>query len=185
MRWQSRGATLLELMIAIAVVAVALAMAVPNFARMVADNRVASASDSLVNTFQYARNMALRGEQPVTVCPVASAGATTCDSAWDDDWSVIVPAAASSSTLMVLASNRVGAGGVTVTGNAATPGPIVFTPRGLVTGLPAGGSEIFAVCGARGAAHAGAVMLNSAGYVEATATLGQDPNGAALSCPNG
>lgn len=184
MRWQSRGATLLELMIAIAVVAVALAMAVPNFARMVADNRVASAANSLINTFQYARNMALRGGQSVTVCPVASAGATTCDSAWDDDWSVIVPAAGSSAPV-VLASNRVGANGVTVTGNAATPGPIVFTPRGLVTGLPAGGSEIFAVCGARGAAHAGAVMLNSAGYIQSTATPGQDPNGAALSCPNG
>lgn len=182
--WRSRGATLLELMIAIAVAAIALAMAVPNFTRMVADNRVSSATNSLVNTLQYARNMALRGGQPVTVCPVASAGDATCDDSWDADWSVTVPAAAGS-TAVVLASNQVGTSAVSVTGSVATPAPIVFTPRGLVTGLPAAGSELFVLCDARGASHAGAVVLNSAGYIQATATPGQDPDGAALSCPKG
>lgn len=184
MQWQSRGATLLELMIAVAVAAIALAMAVPNFTRLVADNRVASATNSLVNTLQYARNMALRGGQPVTVCPVASAGDATCDDAWDADWSVTAPPA-SGSTAVVLASNRVAANGVTIAGNGATPTPIVFTPRGLVTGLPTAGSELFVLCDARGGSHAGAVVLNSAGYIQATATPGQDPDGAALSCPKG
>lgn len=179
MHWQARGATLIELMIAIAVVAIALAMAVPNFSRMLADNRVSSATNSLVNTFQYARNTALRSGKTVTVCPVTTVGDSACGAQWSSDWSVVTPAAAGT---VVLASNRVGASGVTVSG-AGTPTPLVFTPRGLVTGLPAAGSEVFAVCDARGASHAGAVMLNGAGYIQATATPGQDPNGVALACP--
>lgn len=176
-----RGVTLIELMISIAVTAITLAMATPSFVRLIANNRVDSASNSLINTFQYARNTALRSGQQVIVCPVASAGSTTCSSAWEADWSVIsVPASASS---ILLASNKIGAGGVAVQGSAATSTPLVFSPRGLVTGLPSTGTEIFTFCDSRGASHAGSVMVNSVGYVQASPTPGADPDGNALACP--
>lgn len=180
-RPKARGVTLIELMIAIVVMAISLALATPSFVRMIADHRVASSTNSLINAFRYARNSALRSGQPVTVCPVASAGGTTCSSAWSGDWSVIATAATAGPVL--LASNKVGANEITVQDGNATSTPLVFTPRGLVGGLPSTGTELFTVCDSRGASHAGSVIVNRVGYIQSSSTPGIDPNGVALACP--
>lgn len=175
-----RGFTLVELMVTIAIAAILLAMAVPSFTQLLANTREASAANSLVNAFQYARNTALRTGEPVTVCPTASASAAACSAStdWNSGWGVIATPASGAPVL--LASGTLGARGVTVAATGGTT-PMVFTPRGLVTGLAAG-TNLFTLCDSRGSAFARSVVINVGGYVQVSRTAGEDPDGAALTC---
>ncbi|MGH8191065.1 MAG: GspH/FimT family pseudopilin [Rhodanobacteraceae bacterium] len=177
------GFTLVELMVTIAVAAVLLAIAVPSFTRLMANTRQTSATNSLLNAFAYARNSALRDGQSVTVCPIANPTDTICSAAatWDTGWGVITDPAGATSVL--LASGNLGAYGVAVTASGGSI-PLVFTPRGLVTGLPIGtGTDLFKLCDNRGSAYAHSVVVNSGGYIQTSQTPGADPDGTALVCP--
>lgn len=175
----SRGFTLIELMITIAVITIALMLAVPSFSSILANHRQVSVVNSLVNTLQYARNSALRDREAATVCPLTNPASTVCTGDWNTGWGVISKPAAGSS--VVLVSSTVGGRGVTV--SASNLNPLGFTPRGLVTGLSATGVDLFTVCDKRGAAFARSLVVNAAGYIQASQTPGSDPNGVALACP--
>lgn len=180
-RCRARGFTLVELMITIAVAAVMLAMAVPSFTRMLANTRQTSATNSLLNAFEYARNSALRGGQPVTVCPIANPTDTSCSADWNTGWGVVSAPAGGSSVLLL--SGGLGARGVSVTASAGAV-PLVFTPRGLVTGVPvATGTDLFTFCDSRGSAYAHSLVVNTGGYIQTSQTPGSDPDGTALVCP--
>ena len=180
-RRRACGFTLVELMITIAVAAILLALAAPSFTRLIANTRETSAVNSLLNALVYARNTALRSGEPVTVCPIATPTAAACSASadWNTGWGVISAPAGAASVL--LASGNLGARGVTVSASGGVI-PLVFTPRGLVTGLPAAGTNLFTVCDNRGAAYARSVLVNTGGYVQTSHTPGQDPDGAALTC---
>ena len=61
------GFTLIELMVALTVLAVLLSLAAPSFANLVANNRVATETNELMGTFNLARMEAVRRAQAVTV----------------------------------------------------------------------------------------------------------------------
>jgi len=73
----ARGFTLVELMIALAVAAVLLALATPSFNSLMNANRLTSASNEFVGTLQAARMEALRRNATVQVC--TSDDEATCD----------------------------------------------------------------------------------------------------------
>ena len=180
-RCRACGFTLVELMITIAVAAVLLAIAAPSFTRLLANTRQTSAVNSLLNSLEYARSSALRGGQPVTVCPIAHPTDTSCSTDWNTGWGVISTAAGGSPVLLV--SGGLGARGVTVTASGGAV-PLVFTPRGLVTGLPlAAGKNLFVFCDNRGSAYAHSLVVNTGGYIQTSQTPGSDPDGTALVCP--
>lgn len=177
----AKGFTLVELMITIAVAAVLLAIAVPSFTRLMANTRQTSATNSLLQAFEYARNSALREGQSVTVCPIATPTDTSCSTDWNTGWGVISAPAGAASVL--LTSGNLDAYGVTVKASGGTV-PLVFTPRGLVTGLPIGtGIDLFTFCDDRGAAYAHSVVVNTGGYIQTSQTPGVDPDGNPLTCP--
>jgi type IV fimbrial biogenesis protein FimT len=64
----SRGVALIELLVTVSIVAIVLTLALPAFAKMVRDNRIAAASNTLLGTFQTARSEAVRRGHRVTVC---------------------------------------------------------------------------------------------------------------------
>ena len=64
-----RGFTLVELMIVITLLAVVAGIAVPSFRGMVADNRIAASTNSVVSALNYARSEALREGRRVEVSP--------------------------------------------------------------------------------------------------------------------
>lgn len=180
-RCRACGFTLVELMVTIAVAAVILAMAVPSFTRLLANSRQTSATNSLLNALEYARNSALRGGQSVMVCPIANPTDTSCSADWNTGWGVISAPAGGSSVLLV--SGGLGARGVSVTASGGAV-PLVFTARGLVTGLPlATGKDLFIFCDNRGSAYAHSLVVNAGGYIQTSQTPGSDPDGTALVCP--
>ena len=186
-----RGFTLVELMVTLVIVAILLALAVPNFRTLIENSRQNGVVDSLVSSFNAARNTALSRDLTVTVCPVtppATPGqpaGSSCTTSWGSAatgsaWMVSVqpPAPAAAvilSTQIVPAGNQ-----LTITPtlvNGATT--ITFTGRGLVTS-----SGMLTVCDARGAASARAVEVNPTGFVQSSATRGFAPDGITpLACP--
>lgn len=65
-RVAKRGVTLIELVITVAVLAIGLSLAAPSFTQQIANYRVRSATESVVNGLNYARAEAIRRNSPVS-----------------------------------------------------------------------------------------------------------------------
>jgi len=77
----SRGFTLIELMIVIAVMAVGSALAYPSFSGVIRSNRVATSTNGVLAAFNLARSEAIRSNRAGGVCP--STTGAGCDGT---DW---------------------------------------------------------------------------------------------------
>lgn len=72
-----KGFTLIELMVTLAVMAILLGLAAPNFAQMIRDNRAAAELNLFAGMFNYARGEAVRRAQRVSL-----AGPQAADGSW-------------------------------------------------------------------------------------------------------
>jgi type IV fimbrial biogenesis protein FimT len=75
MKRDSRGFTLIEMMMSIFVLGILTALAVPSFIGMSNRNKLASQSNELLGAIQYARMEAIRTNGKVTFCGASSATA--------------------------------------------------------------------------------------------------------------
>ncbi|RVU83488.1 prepilin-type N-terminal cleavage/methylation domain-containing protein [Leucothrix sargassi] len=78
----SAGFTLIEALITIAVAAVLLSIALPNFSAMVENNRITSASNQFLAGLIFTRSEAAKRSQTVSIC--TSSNGTTCQTNLDD-----------------------------------------------------------------------------------------------------
>jgi len=79
-----RGMTLLELSLALAIVALLCLLALPSFSATVSRMRAESLRMQLVSVFNSARSTAITRHEPVAVCP--SADGRTCGNDWSRGW---------------------------------------------------------------------------------------------------
>jgi type IV fimbrial biogenesis protein FimT len=82
------GFTLVETMIALAVVAILLTIGVPSFRYVTNSNRIAAEINGLLGDMQFARGEAVKEGQPVTVCVSTSGTTCTGGNAWQNGWIV-------------------------------------------------------------------------------------------------
>ena len=82
----SRGVTLIEVTIAMGVLAVLTALAVPSFQALSKRSRVDAALHLLTSHFASARIAAITHNVPVVVCPSRGDGLCRQDSDWSDHW---------------------------------------------------------------------------------------------------
>lgn len=84
---RSAGFTLLELLTALGIVAIALALGIPSYSHITASNRAAAEVNSLFGDMQYARAEAIRQGENIVLC--VSTNGMTCDAAstaWNQGW---------------------------------------------------------------------------------------------------
>lgn len=84
------GFTLIELIVAIAILAIVIAIAAPSFNRTVQSNRAAVMSNELLGALQTTRSEALKRRTNVTLCR-RNANGTDCDNSadWSAGWLLI------------------------------------------------------------------------------------------------
>jgi type IV fimbrial biogenesis protein FimT len=87
---RSRGLTLIELMIAVAVVAVLMALAAPSFEQAVNGNRLSSAAAETIAAAQLARSEAIRHNRRVVLCRSEDGSACSATNASWPGWIVFV-----------------------------------------------------------------------------------------------
>lgn len=83
----SRGFTLVELLFAVAVIAILIGVAAPNLQNAVRNSRLTTSTNNMVASLQLARSEALKRKVPVTVC--SSSETESCvDTDWNNGWMV-------------------------------------------------------------------------------------------------
>lgn len=90
---KSRGFTLIELMIVIALVAILTSLAVPGFSQFLSKRSVSAAAATLATDYRFARSEAIKRSSFVTVC--RSTDSATCagtSESWHGGWIVFADA---------------------------------------------------------------------------------------------
>lgn len=80
------GFTILELMIAISIAGILMAIAIPNFSDMIRNNRLTTYTNELVTSLNIARSEAVKRGGSVTVGKIGGAGGAY----WNNGWQVFV-----------------------------------------------------------------------------------------------
>jgi type IV fimbrial biogenesis protein FimT len=153
---RTAGFTLIELMIAVTVMAILIGIAAPSFTAWVTTVRVTGQANDLFSDLLLARSEAVKRDVQVTVC--ASKGGTDCDGAdWSLGWVVIVDADGdgkkdnnNDASLLKRAEKLTGDSVLTRTdaGGTSGMGRIGFGPTGVPVGTVGGlnGGTVLKLC---------------------------------------
>ncbi len=125
--------TLIELMVVVTLVALLALVGVPNFQRMVSDNRASSQANNIMASLQLARNEATRTRRPVTVCPSTNQESCATASDWDRGWIVFYDANESGTPAIDNTEQDIINVGQARSSGIATSGParVRFRPTGM------------------------------------------------------
>lgn len=132
-----RGFTLIELMVAVAIVAILSAVAAPSFSDMMIRSAIRSASSDLGADINTARAEAIRVGGRVSVCPRSAPTAMTCGSDWRQGWLVFREAGAAGIGTFSGADRLLREHGaihqdLTLTRTAGAPGALTFMASGAL-----------------------------------------------------
>ncbi|ROO25509.1 GspH/FimT family pseudopilin [Salinisphaera orenii] len=89
-RTGSRGFTLLELVVALTVAAILVAVAIPSYQSLIERNTLAATVNDLVGDLNYARSEAVTRGRNVYLCSSRDQNSCTSDGNWSDGWILFV-----------------------------------------------------------------------------------------------
>ncbi|MDD4965931.1 GspH/FimT family pseudopilin [Halothiobacillus sp.] len=131
----SLGFTAIELMMTLIIAMILLAIAIPSFSRMTAQNHLATTANDFVSAFGAARQTAIVKGRPVTLCAGNQSGCFASVD-WSNGWLAFVDAD-KSGTLdageQILFTGIARRDDVVVQGNTPVEKPIIFSPLGFAS----------------------------------------------------
>lgn len=142
----TKGFTLIELMVTLSVAAILIAVAVPSFGSLLSSNRISSSVSAFNQTLNLARSEAVRRGTVVSVC--RSNDQMTCtDTPWDRGWLVWVDSNGNRVLDNAEVTIRVQGALSTVISMVQAPATIPFSynPNGFLNIAP-GNAITFEVC---------------------------------------
>lgn len=115
-----RGFSLIELLVAISILGILSAIALPSFSEALLSNKLRSYANNLVASAHLARSEAIKSNSVVTLC-VSSDGASCAAGGWEQGWIVL-------SGATVIKHQQAVASGYKITASAAS---VSFQPTGV------------------------------------------------------
>jgi type IV fimbrial biogenesis protein FimT len=147
----SKGFTVIEAIVAMAIAAILLTVAIPSFRDYTAGQRAMSLANALLVDINLARSEALRRAGEVRMAPLGSA--------WTQGWRVEEDGASD----VIAQRDALQSASLTLLGSASA---IVFDPFGAVAS-PSGGVELRVCVGESGTRQAGRrVVISPSGHAE-------------------
>jgi type IV fimbrial biogenesis protein FimT len=86
----TRGFTLIELMVTLAIAGILIAIATPSFVQMATRNRITTYANTFIGSLNYARSEAIRLGVPVSVCSTTDNTSCAGANSWSSGWMVFV-----------------------------------------------------------------------------------------------
>lgn len=169
----NRGFTIIELMIALAIVAITFGYAIPAMQTAIQNNRLTIQANDLIADLNLARSEAIKRGLRVIICRSDTAESTTpaCGGAkaWEDGRMTFVDANSNgiydkgTDDILLRARGQIGVDSMTIRGkgDATMQNQITYTGQGM-TSLPSG-THYFTICDDRGPARAKAVLVDRTG----------------------
>ncbi|MEE9327182.1 MAG: GspH/FimT family pseudopilin [Cocleimonas sp.] len=135
---KNTGFTLIEMIVAVAIVGIFASIAVPGFSGLLQSNRVSAGTNLLISGFYLAKNEALKRNNTITLC--ASTNQTSCTGGGDYSLGWII-------FLDCDGDQQIGGGAVNCDGGAvADDSEVIIKVQDQVSGLyidsPSGGSAV-------------------------------------------
>ena len=162
---RSRGFSLIEMMMGVAILAIVIKLAAPTFSDFIKKSRLTSSTATLVADLNYARGEAIMRNAPVIVCAKASSS-TNCSTTptWQSGWVVCIDANSDNvcDTASASVPNPMRVRNAISTTTVITAGaPVVrFSSVGAVTGNGA-----FTIAGGPSTLPSKSIQVTSNGYV--------------------
>ena len=161
----ARGASMVELMMGVAILAVVIKLAAPSFTEFISKSRLTSSVSTLVADLNYARGEAIMRNAPVIVCAkVANASSCATTPTWQSGWVVCVDAnsdnVCDTASANVPNPIRVRNGVSTTTPITASAAVTKFSSVGAATG-----NSAFTVTGGPSSSPSRTIQVTSNGYV--------------------
>lgn len=156
------GFTIIELMLTILIVSIVAAFGVPGFQETIRNNRLASQTNSLLGTLNFARSEAAKlGNTTVTIC--GSSNQTACNTSnWESGWIIFrdtdADGAVDTGEQILRVQEALTGGNTLRTSGFPSLARIQFGNRGNITQQ---GSLV--LCDSRGTTSARAIVLNLSG----------------------
>ena len=172
---RTRGFTLIELMMTLAVFAVLTAVAVPALGSLIESTESRTARSALITALNTARIHAATKNVYAVACPSADREYCGRTTEWQPGWIVFIDTDGdgvrdAGEKLLDVAQPQPGVAIVSTAGRTR----VIYRPDGS----SAGSNVTFTVCDRRGPAHASALVINNAGRVRS----GTPTTAAALAC---
>jgi type IV fimbrial biogenesis protein FimT len=132
------GFTTIELMVTLTVVMVLLAIAIPSFSAISAQNRLAAATNDLAAAFSLARQTAVTRNASVALCAGDAVHGchTSTDWDWSRGWLVFMDRdrdGVRDADESIVHEGSQSSAGVVIAGNEPMRKPIIFSPLGFAT----------------------------------------------------
>lgn len=167
MHCQMRGFTLIELLVTMAIAIILATMAVPSYETMIENSQLTARRDALANALRYARSTALNQNITAEVCPIGTAGSTTCGTDWTVGWMVVLfnPLATAptlSQAIQVPTTSLAKVYSETDAVVTTAPTSLNFNSLGLTN---AATSALFVICDSRGKQYGYTVGVQSTGFI--------------------
>ncbi|MBU0498596.1 MAG: GspH/FimT family pseudopilin [Gammaproteobacteria bacterium] len=174
---REQGLTLLELIITLLILGITLAIAVPSFAQLLANNSLTATLNEFTGIMNYAKSEAIKRRLRVVLCPSSDGSGCTATSSWHNGVILFVDADADSdrdASEAILSFYRPQTGAIGV--YSGQKRKITYQPMGSTPGS----NLTLTFCDGNRRTEARALILSNAGRLRSSDTKS---DGSALICP--
>ena len=178
--YSHRGFTIIELIIALVIVAVLLSMGVPSFSNTIEQNKLSTQINDLVSSLQYARSESVKTGKRITICKSnTGTGCVAAAAGYESGWIIFEDDSPADGDLDVgeqlLKVHEAMDSNLTLRGNNRFVNFISYLPSGGIANAdPNADQDHFVLCKGNNTAKSRAVYIITSGRVRAAKDSNSD-----------